>query len=92
MLDKLRGAAGKGTPDAVLEVLDEHGSDFGELEVEEALQQLSTLAKGWSAEDKKSLHGAPGLQALIGDLLSFCCKVPKKEVHHMNNLTEPQEL
>eukprot|EP00884_Botryococcus_braunii_P012521 jgi/Botrbrau1/2126/Bobra.0093s0033.1 len=65
VLDKLRGAAGKGTPDAVLEVIDGHGSEFGEAEVEEALQQLSTLAKEWSAEDKKSLHGAPGLQALI---------------------------
>jgi hypothetical protein len=79
-LDKLKQATGKGTPDAVLEVIDEHGSDFGEAHVEEALQQLSTLAKGWSTEDKKGLHGARGLQTLIGN----CPNINNIELRSLN--------
>lgn len=65
-LKKLRAVAGKGPPDTVLEIIKEHGEEFGEAEVEEALNQFSSLAKGWSIEDKKSLHGDKDLQALIG--------------------------
>lgn len=65
-LKKLKAVGGKGTPDNVLDIIKEHGTEFGEAEVEEALHQLSSLAKGWSTEDKKSLHGAVDLQALIG--------------------------
>jgi hypothetical protein len=66
VLEKLKSAAQEESADALLGVLEQHGHQFGEPEVETAFQELARVAKSWSSADKQRLHDAAGFQTLIG--------------------------